>query len=133
VLILVDRLTNIAVYGHSCFVFIFGSRWLCSQKDSQTTTDMYKLKLSFFCILALGISPVFGQVYSDKVVGKKNTELADSIKASEYPYILPILGDAATKRGFNLPYSAGLGLNYIWQESDLIIENLQVGFNHNPM
>ena len=94
---------------------------------------MYKLKRSFFWILALGISPVFGQVYSDKVVGKKNTELADSIKASEYPYILPILGDAATKRGFNLPYSAGLGLNYIWQESDLIIENLQVGFNHNPM
>jgi len=94
---------------------------------------MYKLKLYFFWILALGISPVFGQVYSDKVVGKKNTELADSIKASEYPYILPILGDAATKRGFNLPYSAGLGINYIWQESDLIIENLQVGFNHNPM
>ncbi len=94
---------------------------------------MHKLKLSFFWILALGISPVFGQVYSDKVVGKKNTELADSIKASEYPYILPILGDAATKRGFNLPYSAGLGLNYIWQESDLVIENLQVGFNHRPM
>jgi hypothetical protein len=94
---------------------------------------MYRLKLSFFLILVLGISPVFGQVYSDKVVGKKNTELADSIKASEYPYILPILGDAATKRGFNLPYSAGLGLNYIWQESDLIIENLQVGFNHRPM
>jgi hypothetical protein len=94
---------------------------------------MYKLKLSFFWILALGITPVFGQVYSDKVVGKKNTELADSIKASEYPYILPILGDAATKRGFNLPYSAGLGLNYIWQESDIIIENLQVGFNHRPM
>jgi len=94
---------------------------------------MYKLKLSFFWILALGISPLFGQVYSDKVVGKKNTELADSIKASEYPYILPILGDAATKRGYNLPYSAGLGINYIWQESDLVIENLQVGFNHRPM
>jgi hypothetical protein len=94
---------------------------------------MCKLKLYFFWILALGISPLFGQVYSDKVVGKKNTELADSIKASEYPYILPILGDAATKRGFNLPYSAGLGINYIWQESDLVIENLQVGFNHRPM
>ena len=94
---------------------------------------MYKLKLFFFWIFALGIAPVFGQVYSDKIVGKKNTELADSLKASEYPYILPILGDAATKRGFNLPYSAGLGINYIWQESDLIIENLQVGFNHQPM
>jgi hypothetical protein len=94
---------------------------------------MYKLKLCFFWILALGMSPVFGQVYSDKVVGKKNTDLADSLKASEYPYILPILGAAATKRGFNLPYSAGLGVNYLWQESDLVIENLQVGFNHRPM
>jgi len=94
---------------------------------------MYRLVLSIFLITAVGVSPVFCQVYSDKVVGKKNAEFADSIKASEYPYILPILGAAATKRGFNLPYSAGIGLNYLWQESDLVIENLQVGFNHNPM
>jgi len=73
------------------------------------------------------------QVYSNKVVGKKNAELIDSIKNSEYPYVLPILGAAATKRGFHLPYSAGLGINYLWQESDLVIENLQVGFNHGPL
>ena len=66
-------------------------------------------------------------------MGKRHVEEADSLKASEYPYILPILGAAATKRGFNLPYSAGLGINYLWQESDLVIENLQVGFNHRPM
>lgn len=94
---------------------------------------MFKPTLLFLFALLLAISPAFSQVYSDKVVGKKNVELADSLKASEYPYILPILGAAATKRGFNLPYSAGLGINYLWQESDLVIENLQVGFNHNPM
>ncbi|HEX6893596.1 MAG TPA: hypothetical protein VF141_22950 [Chryseolinea sp.] len=94
---------------------------------------MYKLRLLFLVVLIIGLTPVFGQVYSDKVVGKKNADLADSLKASEYPYILPILGAAATKRGFNLPYSAGLGINYLWQESDLVIENLQVGFNHRPM
>jgi hypothetical protein len=94
---------------------------------------MYKIRLFFLVVLIIGLTPVFGQVYSDKVVGKKNAEVADSLKASEYPYILPILGAAATKRGFNLPYSAGLGINYLWQESDLVIENLHVGFNHRPM
>ena len=73
------------------------------------------------------------QVYSNKVVGKKNAATIDSLKNSEYPYILPIWGAKATKRGFNLPYSAGLGINYLWQESDLVIENLQVGFNNGPM
>lgn len=73
------------------------------------------------------------QVYSDKVVGKKNVDAIDSIKSAEYPYALPIWGQKATAKGFNLPYSAGLGLNYLWQESDLVIEDLMVGFNNNPM
>ena len=73
------------------------------------------------------------QVYSNKVVGKKNAATIDSLKKAEYPYILPIWGDKATKRGFKLPYSAGIGINYLWQESDLVIDNLQVGFNHGPL
>lgn len=75
----------------------------------------------------------YAQVFSDKVVGKKNVDAIDSIKNAEYPYALPIWGQKATARGFSLPYSAGLGINYLWQESDLVIENLQVGFNNNPM
>lgn len=73
------------------------------------------------------------QVYSNKEVGKKNQEIIDSLKAAEYPYSLPIWGDKATKKGFSLPYSAGIGINYMGQESDLIIENLMVGFNNGPM
>jgi hypothetical protein len=73
------------------------------------------------------------QVYSDKIVGKKNAEEIDNLKKSEYPYVLPILGAKATKAGFNLPYSAGLSVQYLWQKSDLVIDNLQVGFGHRPM
>src|SRR5688572_31815172 len=73
------------------------------------------------------------QVYSDKVVGKKNAELIDSIKTTEYPYALPIWGKKAAALGFNLPYSAGIGINYLWQESDLLIDNLQLGFNNGPL
>ena len=57
----------------------------------------------------------FSQVYSNMEVGKKNADLSDSLKKSEYPYILPIWGAKATKRGFNIPYSAGLSMQYIWQ------------------
>ncbi len=91
---------------------------------------MKKLILSFFLLTSLTLH---AQVYSNKEVGKKNAEAIDSLKQSDYPYALPIWGDKATKLGFNLPYSAGLGVNYIWQKSDLIIENLKVGFNHGPM
>ncbi len=73
------------------------------------------------------------QVFSNKEVGKKNQALADSLKNSEYPYVLPILGDKATKAGFNLPYSAGFSAQYFTQESLLIIDNLNVGFNNGTM
>lgn len=75
----------------------------------------------------------FAQVYTDKVVGKKNAAVLDSLKTAKYPYLLPVLGEKATQKGFNLPYSAGVSVNYFWQESDLIINNLSVGFNNGPM
>lgn len=87
--------------------------------------------LIILCLILISLS-ANGQVYSNKVVGKKNTEKIDSLKRTEYPYVLPIWGDKATKRGFDLPYSAGLSIQYLWQKQDLIIENLNVGFNHGP-
>jgi hypothetical protein len=73
------------------------------------------------------------QVFTNKEMGKKNTDLIDSLKHSEYPYSLPIWGAKATKAGYNLPYSAGFSINYFWQQSDLVIDNLNVGFNNGPM
>jgi len=75
----------------------------------------------------------FGQVYSDKVVGQKNLALKDSIKTKPYPYALPIWGKKVAAMGYDLPYSAGLGVNYFWQESDILISDLLVGFNNGPM
>ena len=59
--------------------------------------------------------------------------MIDSLKNTEYPYALPIWGAKAAKMGFNLPYSAGIGVNYLWQESDLVLNDLMVGFNNGPM
>lgn len=75
----------------------------------------------------------YAQYTSDKVVGKKNQEYLDSVKSSEYPYALPILGKKAHQQGFSLPYSAGLSVNFLTQKSDIIIDNLSVGFNQGEM
>ena len=73
------------------------------------------------------------QVFTNKVVGQRNQELIDSLKNSEYPYALPIWGAKATQAGYKLPYSAGLSVQYFGSKSDLIIDNLMVGFNDGPM
>ncbi len=85
--------------------------------------------LCLFGVLAQG----FSQVFTNKEVGKKNQELIDSLKVTEYPYALPILGKKATAAGYNLPYSAGISIQYFGQESELVIDNLMVGFNNGTM
>lgn len=93
---------------------------------------MKKLQLTLLTVVLLS-GQLYAQVYTNKPVGEKNQVYIDSLKAKEYPYALPIWGAKAAARGFDLPYSAGIGVNYIWQESYLIIEDLLVGFNNGPM
>jgi hypothetical protein len=92
---------------------------------------MKSIFILFFAFI-LGTS-TFAQVFSNKVVGKKKASFADSLKQSEYPYLLPIWGAKVTKAGYHLPYSAGLGVTYFQQTSAILIENLKVGFNNGPM
>ena len=92
-----------------------------------------KKLLSVLVLTLILANQSFGQVYSDKVVGQKNVALKDSIKTKPYPYALPIWGEKVAAMGYDLPYSAGLGVNYFWQESDILISDLLVGFNNGPM
>lgn len=92
-----------------------------------------KGRLLCLMIVLFFLNSIHGQVYTDVVVGDRNAELKDSIQRSEYPYTLPIWGAKASALGYNLPYSAGLGINFVTQKSDLIIDNLQVGFNGGPL
>jgi hypothetical protein len=87
--------------------------------------------LTFYVLIST--SAATAQVYTNKVAGKKNISLEDSLKNSTYPYALPIWGEKATKKGFQLPYSAGVSVQYFGQESDITISNLEVGFNNGPM
>ena len=68
---------------------------------------MKSLRLMLFlCLIGISQSAI-AQVYSNKVVGEKNEALKDSLAIVEYPYILPIWGEKATQKGYQLPYSAG--------------------------
>jgi hypothetical protein len=93
------------------------------------------VKKSVFISMALMFISlaVHAQVFTNKEVGAKNEALIDSLKSTEYPYSLPILGAKATAAGYNLPYSAGISAQYFTQESYLTINNLFIGFNEGPM
>ncbi|MCG8578380.1 MAG: hypothetical protein MI866_00585 [Bacteroidales bacterium] len=84
-------------------------------------------------VLLLAVASLQAQTFSNKVVGKKNVEEIDSLGTSSYPYLLPIWGEKVTQMGFELPYSAGLSVQYVWQESDILIDNLRVGFNNGEL
>jgi hypothetical protein len=86
-------------------------------------------KLMFFAFFILTFQ-TYSQVFTDKIVGEKNQQLKDSLKGEEYPYALPIWGEKVAQKGYKLPYSAGLSVNWFWQESEIVIDNLEVGFNH---
>jgi len=85
-------------------------------------------------LFLLGTSCFVGhaQVFSDRESLPSQNDSTAKAKAAEYPYLLPILGKKATAAGYSLPYSAGLGVNYLYQKSDLIINNLEIGFNNGP-
>jgi hypothetical protein len=92
-------------------------------------------KILILLLIYYGIcnGSLYAQYTTDKVVGQKNTSVIDSLKTVEYPYLLPIWGEKVARKGFQLPKSAGLSVQYLWQRSDIIINNLQVGFNNGPM
>lgn len=74
-----------------------------------------------------------GQLAPDKLIYKSDAALIDSLKHTDYPYLFPLWGDKVQKMGIKMPLSAGVGLNYLWSESDLLIQNISVGFNNGPM
>jgi hypothetical protein len=65
--------------------------------------------------------------YANKKVLKKKQAYTDSIKQVNYPYLFPIWGQKAYKRGFDLPFPIGIMGNYIWLDQGIVIDNMQLG------
>lgn len=69
------------------------------------------------------------QVFTNREVDPQDSVARAKAKTKAYPYALPILGKKAAAAGYDLPYSAGMSIQYFAQTSDIILENLKVGFN----
>ena len=93
------------------------------------------MRIKFFIVLCIFLlsAHVFSQISPDVLVFESDSSIVDSLKQSKYPYVFPFWGEKVQQRGIKLPLSAGLGVNYLWQESDLVISSLSVGFNNNQM
>lgn len=81
------------------------------------------LRIIFIFLLACFSS--HAQVYSEL-----NNKPKDTL---EYKYMLPIFGKKVKALGFDLPYSAGISVNYLYQKSDIVISNVAVGFNSGDL
>ena len=79
-------------------------------------------------LLLLGAVPAFAQ-NPDLVLSQAER---DSI-LKDYSGIFPIWGRKAIERGFDLPRPFGIGLNSIYLEQDIIVENLQLSTNYDPL
>src|SRR6478736_7864485 len=92
-----------------------------------------KNKLTGWIVMIFVCSTVSAQYTTDKLIGEKHEEARDSLKTADYPYLLPIWGKRVAQKGFKLPKSAGLSMQYLWQQSDITINELKVGFNNGPL
>lgn len=47
----------------------------------------------------------------------------------EYPFFFPILGKEAVQQGFDIPYPMGIMINSFSASQNMLIDNIEVGFN----
>lgn len=65
--------------------------------------------------------------YTQKKTASRFQTYTDSLKNVEYNYVFPIFGQGAYKRGFDIPYPAGVMVNFMWLKQGILIDNLQLG------
>jgi hypothetical protein len=86
------------------------------------------IKIGFLAIMILSFCNESSDAqYVSRKISKKQQAYTDSLKQVEYNYIFPILGQQTYKRGFDIPYPAGLMANYIWMKQGIVIDNFQLG------
>ena len=83
------------------------------------------LLASIFALLFLSTESL--AQYSQKKTASRFQAYTDSLKNVEYNYVFPILGQGAYKRGFDIPYPAGIMANFLWMKQGILIDNLQLG------
>lgn len=71
--------------------------------------------------------------YASIQVGKTQQAYIDSLKSMEYNHVFPIWGAGAYKQGFDIPYPAGIMVNYFSLTQKMTIDNIKLGVNGNGL
>ena len=94
---------------------------------------MIRLHRIFIPILLIGLlsASALGQQTANLSFNESDVyeKYRDSLKNTEYPWTLPILGSKIRKLGFDLPYPTGIGINYGRSMQNVLISDLKVGFD----
>ncbi len=84
-------------------------------------------KLGIGIILLFLFAQQTNAQYTLKKVRSKHQIYTDSLKNVEYKYTFPILGQGAYRKGFDIPYPAGLMANFMWLDQGITLDNFQLG------
>ena len=88
-----------------------------------------KIKLAIILGTLLFSGQILFAQYATTRVNDKYQAYTDSLKQVDYEYIFPFLGQGAYKKGFDIPYPAGVMSNFIWMRQSIIMSNMQLGFD----
>jgi len=87
---------------------------------------MQPFKTFLLFIVLVSINTVSAQ-YATTKVRSKYQSYTDSLKQVKYDNVLPIWGQKAYKKGFDIPYPTGAMINFVWVRQGLLIDNISLG------
>jgi hypothetical protein len=85
------------------------------------------MKRLFTLILLMCLAFSLHAQFATKKVSKKKQAYTDSLKNVQYDYVFPLLGQKTYKRGFDIPYPAGIMANFLYMKQGIVIDNMQLG------
>ena len=80
-----------------------------------------------FLIVLFFIGNTLAAQYATTKVRSKHQAYTDSLKQVKYDNILPIWGQKAYKKGFDIPYPTGAMINFVWVRQGLLIDDIALG------
>ncbi|MFV0268482.1 MAG: hypothetical protein ACK5HT_15250, partial [Draconibacterium sp.] len=93
------------------------------------------MKIRNLCVIAGAALIMLAPAKSSKAqyatieFSDKYAAYIDSIKNVDYDFIFPILGKQAYKSGFDVPYPAGVMVNYMMMKQHIVISDFSLGFH----
>jgi len=100
-------------------------------RSSKTPSKLIN-SLGFLFILFFTLSLVSEKTYAQGIGKSDNPaykKYYDSLKKMDYPYMFPLLGKKAYKKGYDLPFAWGISGIYFTQRQEININRTLIGVN----